>query len=470
MVMKSTIHQLAEKAELLTCNVISDKEIQVICPDGHNFAITYINLRARFYKGSRGADYCKRCSSVKLVNNTITGTGFRWVSGEYINDQSKLTFECDAGHQFQMRPVWLNLRKYWEKIGTRGKLECQQCTKKVAGAESLVTFARSKGAEVVDAQSHKNLASVMQFRCIRNGHTWSKRVGLFKYHSKCPECPAYQNWYETTKPLLPKNVSFVKHVDSKTASVLVNGVLSNYSINDLMTLFGLDLFGMHGLTKLSEPEDTGKRAGREKFQVRCSEGHTFATTRRYLLEGHGCKACAFSGLNKPETEIKQFFESRGHEVKPRVLFKDGKQTVEVDLLVPGLKLGVEFVGIKWHSVEQKHRSYTAGKRSAETADRKVAEFIPSHQNKTIFCQSQDVYLIHIFESDYEYHRERVYEMLEQLAQGRVVETIDLRYCRYQPGMSVSPPRPHYYDKKRRELPAPTEEACHTVYDCGVVLK
>jgi len=386
------------------------------------------------------------------------------------NHRETIKVQCEHGHITERSVKLLRLKGHWVKVGKHSGIGCEQCRRPLHSPEQMATFAGTKGVKILDLGVYKNEDSVLAYQCLKNGHVWSKKFSLFKYHSKCPECPAYQNWYETTKPLLPKNVSFVKHVDPKTASVLVNGILSNYSINDLMTLFGLDLFEMHGLTMLSKPENTGKRADREKFQVRCAEGHTFATTRRYLLEGHGCKACAFSGLNKPETEIKQFFESRGHEVKPRVLFKDGNQNIEIDLLVPGLKLGIEFVGIKWHSVEQKHRSYTAGKRSAETADRKVAEFIPSHQNKTIFCQTQDVHLIHIFESDYEYHRERVYEMLEQFAQGHVVETIDLRYHRYQPGMSISPPRPHYYDSKRRELPAPTEEACHTVYDCGVVLK
>jgi predicted DNA-binding protein YlxM (UPF0122 family) len=98
--------------------------------------------------------------------------------------------------------------------------------------------------------------------------------------------------------------------------------------------------------------------------------------------------------SKGETEIKEFIEGLGFEIykgKNRKLL-EGK---EIDLIIPKLKLAIEYNGLYFHTEEM-------GKNSTY------------HLNKTLACNQLGYKLIHIFEDEWMVNRELVKSKLKHI--------------------------------------------------------
>jgi hypothetical protein len=98
--------------------------------------------------------------------------------------------------------------------------------------------------------------------------------------------------------------------------------------------------------------------------------------------------------SKGETEIKEFIEGLGFEIykgKNRKLL-EGK---EIDLIIPKLKIAIEYNGLYFHTEEM-------GKNSTY------------HLNKTLACNQLGYKLIHIFEDEWMTNRELVKSKLKHI--------------------------------------------------------
>jgi predicted DNA-binding protein YlxM (UPF0122 family) len=98
--------------------------------------------------------------------------------------------------------------------------------------------------------------------------------------------------------------------------------------------------------------------------------------------------------SKGETEIKEFIEGLGFEIykgKNRKLL-EGK---EIDLIIPKLKMAIEYNGLYFHTEEM-------GKNSTY------------HLNKTLACNQLGYKLIHIFEDEWMTNRELVKSKLKHI--------------------------------------------------------
>jgi hypothetical protein len=98
--------------------------------------------------------------------------------------------------------------------------------------------------------------------------------------------------------------------------------------------------------------------------------------------------------SKGETEIKEFIEGLGFEIykgKNKKLL-EGK---EIDLIIPKLKLAIEYNGLYFHTEEM-------GKNSTY------------HLNKTLACNQLGYKLIHIFEDEWMTNRELVKSKLKHI--------------------------------------------------------
>jgi len=98
-------------------------------------------------------------------------------------------------------------------------------------------------------------------------------------------------------------------------------------------------------------------------------------------------------ISSYEREIGDFIKSLNieHDANRQILI--GK---EIDILMPSLKLGIEFDGLKWHteSFGKKDRNY--------------------HLNKTKLCNEKGYGLIHIFEDEYVNNKELVLNKLKHI--------------------------------------------------------
>jgi len=98
-------------------------------------------------------------------------------------------------------------------------------------------------------------------------------------------------------------------------------------------------------------------------------------------------------VSKPEQEIQDYLTSLGITFLPNRKMLIGK---EIDILIEDRKLGIEFDGCKWHTewFGKKDKNY--------------------HLNKTLLSNEKGYNLIHIFEDEWAYHKELVFNKLKHL--------------------------------------------------------
>ena len=95
-------------------------------------------------------------------------------------------------------------------------------------------------------------------------------------------------------------------------------------------------------------------------------------------------------ISKYEKELQDFLNENNIEFEPNRQILIGK---EIDILIPSLKLGIEFNGLKFHT---------------EFFGKKAHRY---HLDKTVQCNEKGYKLIHIFEDEFVNHKEIVYNKL-----------------------------------------------------------
>ena len=110
-----------------------------------------------------------------------------------------------------------------------------------------------------------------------------------------------------------------------------------------------------------------------------------------FIQGKGCPKCG-NHLSKSEDEIYDYITSV--LTKESVIKRDKKILggKELDILVPDAKIAFEFDGIRWHSEKFKNTKHY-------------------HLNKTKACEEKGITLIHIFEDEYQNHKELVLDKI-----------------------------------------------------------
>src|SRR5690606_28109573 len=96
--------------------------------------------------------------------------------------------------------------------------------------------------------------------------------------------------------------------------------------------------------------------------------------------GCGCPKCANESFtSQGEQEILSFLSNRGDFVinSDRTIL-DNK---ELDIVIPGKKVAIEYNGLYWHSDKVVHKNY--------------------HLQKTLEAEAKGYQLIHIFEDEWE---------------------------------------------------------------------
>lgn len=88
-----------------------------------------------------------------------------------------------------------------------------------------------------------------------------------------------------------------------------------------------------------------------------------------------------------EEELYSFIKS----IYDKEIIKNYRDTLEIDIYIPELRLGFEFNGIYWHSDEKLNKNY--------------------HLYKTNFFKEKGVRIIHIWEDDWNFKREIVYSQI-----------------------------------------------------------
>lgn len=98
-------------------------------------------------------------------------------------------------------------------------------------------------------------------------------------------------------------------------------------------------------------------------------------------------------ISRPEMALHEYIKGLGLPIETNRQLLIGK---EIDILIPSVKIGIEFDGLRWHSewFGKKDHMY--------------------HLNKTIKCNEKGYGLIHVFEDEYENHKELVESKIKHI--------------------------------------------------------
>lgn len=144
----------------------------------------------------------------------------------------------------------------------------------------------------------------------------------------------------------------------------------------------------------------------DEITVKCKEHGSFKVTASKHLHGVGCPKCRPGG-SSPENEVAEYIESLGMTVVRNS--RDIIAPLELDVVLPELKIAFEFNGIYWHSEQN-------GKSSQY------------HQRKTLLSKRAGFRLFHIYESDWDLSKDSIKERIRTILFPEQCPGLDSSYC------------------------------------------
>ncbi len=157
-----------------------DTKLAWMCDKGH----TWDALPSVVKQGG----WCEQCrkhkrkeQQLEIINAIVAKRGFKCLSTEYINDYTKLKFECAEGHKWMATPNNIKHGSW-----------CRKCADKLSGLkkrDSIETFhklAIERGGKCLSTLYNGSLAK-LEFECAE-GHRWKTMAVNIKTERWCPKC------------------------------------------------------------------------------------------------------------------------------------------------------------------------------------------------------------------------------------------------------------------------------------------
>lgn len=329
---------------------------------GYNLGMAYVKKEERYKKLRQ--DFIEKCSD-------------RWeeyeLLGEYSNKDTKTLFRhIPCGNEFMMSP-------HNFKAG-HGCPKCAQRQK----ASSLRSLKPSK---FMDCISASNGEYVLQENYANN------KTPVRILHTKCgrifSRVPSTVNlkWFqgELCTFCSVENESLKKRFTLEDANKKLKAVNDEYIF--------LDYSGGHSQATIKH--------------LPC--GEVFRQKAYYFLNGDGhCPKCT-TNISRQEKEICAWLDSLGVSYEQSV--RDVPNVSEIDILMRDKKVGIEFNGHYWHSVQK----LTAIEKNTGKPRMSYAEAKRYHYEKSFWCEKAGIRLIHIW--DYEWADERKRKVFKNIILG-----------------------------------------------------
>lgn len=168
---------------------------------------------------------------------------------------------------------------------------------------------------------------------------------------------------------------------------------------------------VHGNKYIYMLDDDSFATWRSKVDIVCPIHGKFTQTVENHLGGKGCPACGNRNLSKCEDEISSILSEACGGLN---IIRHDRTTLdgsEIDIYIPDKKLAIEYDGLYWHT------EWSGGKGRRY------------HLSKTEAAKSKGINLIHIFEDEYQTHKELVIsKLLNKLGHSGSKSKIGARNC------------------------------------------
>ncbi|CZH11661.1 Uncharacterised protein [Legionella pneumophila] len=338
---KLTLHHAQEVAKNKNGKCLSEKyknvdtKLKWECEFGHQWEATLYNVR-------KIGSWCPECAGVaKLTLDEMKQLAERkkgkCLSNAYINSDSKLTWECEFGHQWDALPNSIKNKKSW----------CPECAeRKKLTISQMKELAISKGGKCLSA-SYKNNRSKLKWEC-EFGHQWNASPSsILNGNSWCPDCAG------NVKQTIEAMRELARNRNGECLSV----------------------------------EYTNSHS---KLTWQCHLGHQWEATPSDIKNGKWCRHC-YKSKRKGENAIRCFFEKIFNKKFPSsrplwLMYEGGR--LELDGYCEELQIAFEYQG-------QYHFDKTAYWYPDKSISFERRQLIDEYKRKT--CEENKVLLIEINE-------------------------------------------------------------------------
>jgi len=210
--------------KLLSEKYINSKtKLKVECSEGHQYYVTYNN----FYKGSR----CPICYnkirvnvkrfSYDFIKSQIEKEGYKLLSKEYKNANTKLKVECSEGHQYYVKYGNFQQRKrcpicYDIETYSQAEKDCLDIVRQIIPDKNVIENDRT---QIVNPKTGRYLELDIYIPSLNkaiefNGEYWHKsNYSKFKDNQKIKQCKkrgidlltiSYQDWVNNRERQIEK--------------------------------------------------------------------------------------------------------------------------------------------------------------------------------------------------------------------------------------------------------------------------
>lgn len=283
------------------------KPIRVICHSGHEAFVRYPSLLKRRPVNDVifGCQICRRENHLKPYLESLEKAGLKLKSSLNLESplQSLATLECSRGHQFSVKLGDL-------KNSRSGCPDCLRTPKKTQ--EEIESLFLNTGYKLLD--SYKGINEKHRVVC-PNGHEYTVTIHKFRSGKRCSKCVGnYKKSFEEIQ---------TKFVEEGYELLEKNLPINNVTKTPLL--------------------------------FRCPNGHEHRIRWNSFQGGQRCGVCSVGRhQSKPELELLSFLSSNNI----KVIHRDESLGVEIDLMIPEKKTGIEYCGLYYHSVEMSKKDKT----------------------------------------------------------------------------------------------------------------
>lgn len=297
---KSDIDEMKELARARGGKCLSDAYLNTDakllweCDKGHRWKTTGYHIKRR-------NSWCPVCAGRQklTIDEMMTiahERGGRCLSEQYVNNQTKLQWECSYGHRWESIPS-LIISGTW----------CPVCAGNAKGSlEEILNIVESRGGKCL-SKTYKNNNTKLTFRCEMN-HEWEAIPYTIKKGHWCPHCAG-------------------------------SARLTLEEMHKIATSRGGKCISIH------------YKNSQSKLTWECAYGHKWDSVPNSIINGTWCPHCS-SGLGERicREHFEQIFADTFLKSYPKWLINDDGNQMELDGYCKKLGIAFEYQGEQHYSL------------------------------------------------------------------------------------------------------------------------
>jgi len=315
----------------------ANSKLELECPEGHIYKVRYGN----FQQGQR----CFICKiknqkyTYEFVKGEIEKEGYKLLSEEYKGTYEKLLLKCPKGHFYDV-----SYNNY--KQGQR----CPECYGNKKHTYEFIKGEIKKEGYKLLSKEYRNSITKLELECYKSHIFWMK-YNNFQQGQRCPECykESQKHTYEFVKGEIEKEKGY--------------------------KLLSKEYKGVH-----------------TKLELECNKGHIYKVRYSDFLQGKRCPECwNEKNFSRGEKEVLEYIDSLTDTTiipndRSQIINPKTGNFLELDIFLPDLMKAIEYNGTYWHSFD---------------------EAIFNDNQKVVQCKEKGIDLIIIKDEDWNNNKEEI---------------------------------------------------------------